>query len=69
MALGPGLALTGPAARGDWETIARHRAVLATMADGRAELEAYDTMVGLARRLVEDPGPVLAAPDAVKDAA
>ena len=74
MALGPGLALTGPAARGDWETIARHRAVLATMADGRAELEAYDTMVGLARRLVEDPpargpGPVMAAPDAVKDAA
>lgn len=76
MALGPGLALTGPAARGDWETIARHRAFLATMADGRAELEAYDTMVGLARRLVEDPGrlvedpgPVMAAPDAVKDAA
>ena len=83
MAVGPGRALTGPAARGDWETIAGHRAVLATMPDGTAELEAYDTMVGLARRLVDEPGrnvddpgpvaaaagPVAAAAGAVKDAA
>jgi predicted short-subunit dehydrogenase-like oxidoreductase (DUF2520 family) len=54
MALGPQRALTGPAARGDWETIARHRAVLSAMANGPAELDAYDTMVGLARRLVDD---------------
>jgi predicted short-subunit dehydrogenase-like oxidoreductase (DUF2520 family) len=75
MALGPERALTGPAARGDWETIARHRAVLSTMANGPGELGAYDTMVGLARRLVEDPSrldesaAVVAAPRAVRDAA
>lgn len=48
--LGPAAALTGPAARGDWGTIERHRAALA--AD---ELEAYDAMVRAARRLVDDP--------------
>jgi len=42
VALGPVAALTGPAARGDWETIARHRAVLAGMAHGPSELDAYD---------------------------
>jgi predicted short-subunit dehydrogenase-like oxidoreductase (DUF2520 family) len=50
-ALGPGHALTGPAARGDWATLERHRKVIADMPDRRAELAAYDAMVGLARRL------------------
>ena len=31
LALGPGAALTGPAARGDWETVERHRAAIAAM--------------------------------------
>lgn len=48
-ALGPARALTGPAARGDAETLARHRAAL----DPR-ELAAYDAMVGLAKRLVDN---------------
>jgi predicted short-subunit dehydrogenase-like oxidoreductase (DUF2520 family) len=52
-ALGPAAALTGPAARGDWETIERHRAVLAAL--GADELAAYDAMVAMARRLVERP--------------
>jgi predicted short-subunit dehydrogenase-like oxidoreductase (DUF2520 family) len=48
-ALGPARALTGPAARGDMETLERHRAALSP-----SELEAYDAMVSLARRLVDD---------------
>ncbi len=51
LALGPSRALTGPAARGDWNTLERHRTVIAEMPDRRAELAAYDAMVGLARRL------------------
>lgn len=47
--LGPAAALTGPAARGDEATIARHRAVLAD--DERA---AYDAGVALARRLAAE---------------
>jgi len=47
-ALGPDRALTGPAARGDIETLDRHRAAL-----DPSELPAYDAMVDLARRLVE----------------
>ncbi|HEY2565905.1 MAG TPA: DUF2520 domain-containing protein, partial [Acidimicrobiales bacterium] len=80
MALGPEAALTGPAARGDWGTISRHRAVLSGMAEGSSELEAYDAMVDLARRLVGAPAvaaepvaaePVAAVvtPRAVRDAA
>jgi predicted short-subunit dehydrogenase-like oxidoreductase (DUF2520 family) len=75
MALGPAAALTGPAARGDWETIARHRAVLAGMALGSSELDAYDALVDQARRLVDaaaplvDVPPVSVAPRAVRDAA
>jgi predicted short-subunit dehydrogenase-like oxidoreductase (DUF2520 family) len=46
--LGPRAALTGPAARGDWETIERHRAAL-----GASELAAYDALVDQARRLVD----------------
>jgi predicted short-subunit dehydrogenase-like oxidoreductase (DUF2520 family) len=45
--LGPTAALTGPAARGDWATIERHRAAL-----DPSELDAYDAMVAAARRLV-----------------
>lgn len=51
LALGPRAALTGPAARGDWETVERHRLALSEMAGHRTELAAYDAMVGLARRL------------------
>ncbi len=51
LALGPHHALTGPAVRGDWTTIDRHRSVLGTMPGARHELAAYDAMVVLARRL------------------
>ncbi len=44
--LGPAAALTGPAARGDNDTIDRHRAALAN-----DELAAYDALVAEARRL------------------
>ncbi|MBV9411041.1 MAG: DUF2520 domain-containing protein [Acidimicrobiia bacterium] len=47
--LGPARALTGPAARGDLETLTRHRAAL-----DPSELGAYDAMVDLAKRLVDD---------------
>jgi predicted short-subunit dehydrogenase-like oxidoreductase (DUF2520 family) len=45
--LGPVLALTGPVARGDWDTVQRHMDNIS--ADERV---AYRTMVELARRLV-----------------
>jgi len=48
-ALGPSRALTGPAARGDNETLERHRAAL-----DPSEVEAYDAMVALARRLADE---------------
>jgi predicted short-subunit dehydrogenase-like oxidoreductase (DUF2520 family) len=51
LALGPHQALTGPAVRGDWTTIDRHRSVLGAMPGARNELAAYDAMVVLARRL------------------
>ncbi len=54
LALGPRHALTGPAARGDWETVARHREVLAAMPGHRTELAGYDALIGLARRLSLD---------------
>lgn len=47
--LGPSAALTGPAARGDAETIAKHRAALAE--NRPDELAAYDALVDLATRL------------------
>lgn len=59
--LGPRAALTGPVARGDWETVERHRAALAP-----DELAAYDAMVAAARRLVDDgsePGSDGGAPE------
>jgi predicted short-subunit dehydrogenase-like oxidoreductase (DUF2520 family) len=54
LALGPRQALTGPARRGDWDTVEGHRTNLAAMAGHRTELAAYDAMVGLARRLSMD---------------
>jgi predicted short-subunit dehydrogenase-like oxidoreductase (DUF2520 family) len=47
VALGPAAAITGPAARGDDETLARHRAAL-----DPSERDAYDAMAALARLLV-----------------
>jgi predicted short-subunit dehydrogenase-like oxidoreductase (DUF2520 family) len=49
--LGPAAALTGPVARGDLNTIERHRQVL-----DPAELGGYDAGVDLARRLVTSDG-------------
>lgn len=46
--LGPRAALTGPAARGDWETLARHLDALP-----QGERAAYQAGAGLAVRLVE----------------
>ena len=46
--LGPAAALTGPAARGDWDTIGRHLEALP-----ESERDAYEAMVRLARRLVD----------------
>jgi len=48
-AVGPALALTGPVARGDRVTVERHRAVL-----DPAERPAYDALVELAERLVQE---------------
>jgi predicted short-subunit dehydrogenase-like oxidoreductase (DUF2520 family) len=62
LALGPRQALTGPAVRGDWDTVARHRAALGSMAGHRTELAGYDAMVGLARRLSTDTVPTGARP-------
>jgi predicted short-subunit dehydrogenase-like oxidoreductase (DUF2520 family) len=46
--LGPAAALTGPAARGDAATVARHRRALAP-----EEIAGYDAGVALARRLAQ----------------
>ena len=54
LALGPREALTGPAARGDWDTVERHRTTIAAMPAHRTELAGYDAMVALARRLSLD---------------
>jgi predicted short-subunit dehydrogenase-like oxidoreductase (DUF2520 family) len=58
LALGPRRALTGPARRGDWDTVEGHRTALAAMAGHRTELAGYDAMVGLARRLSMDTASV-----------
>jgi predicted short-subunit dehydrogenase-like oxidoreductase (DUF2520 family) len=52
--LGPHAALTGPAARGDRDTVERHRASLA--ASLPEELAAYDALVAEARRLAGGRG-------------
>jgi len=66
-ALGPRAALTGPASRGDWATIARHLEAL-----DPAERAAYGAGVALALELVAEPaaldGP-LAVPLSPADAA
>lgn len=49
--LGAAAALTGPVARGDWETVGRH---LAALADD--EREAYRALAAAARRLVDGDG-------------
>jgi predicted short-subunit dehydrogenase-like oxidoreductase (DUF2520 family) len=41
-------ALTGPVARGDWETVARHREAI-----DPSELALYDALVEAARRVVD----------------
>jgi predicted short-subunit dehydrogenase-like oxidoreductase (DUF2520 family) len=67
--LGPRRALTGPAARGDWDTVERHRRALSTLSGHRTELAAYDAMVGLARRLTMESEPVpVPAPAALPEA-
>lgn len=50
-ALGPAVALTGPAARGDEATLARHRAVI-----DPSERPAYDALAAAARRLAASRG-------------
>jgi len=55
--LGPGAALTGPAARGDEATITRHRVAI-----DPGELPGYDAGVALARRLARSRPPSLAGP-------
>lgn len=49
--LGPSLALTGPVARGDWDTVARHLAAL-----DPSEHDAYRALAAAARRLVDEGG-------------
>jgi predicted short-subunit dehydrogenase-like oxidoreductase (DUF2520 family) len=49
--LGPAAALTGPAARGDWATLERHRRALA-----EDERPGYNAGVALANRLAQDRG-------------
>jgi len=46
--LGVADALTGPVARGDWDTVARHRAAI-----DPSELELYDALVEATRRVVD----------------
>ena len=47
----PSLALTGPVARGDWDTVARHLAAL-----DPSEHDAYRALAAAARRLVDEGG-------------
>ncbi len=54
-ALGPAAALTGPVARGDWATVARHRAAL-----DPSERPGYDALVALTERLCRADGPAVA---------
>ena len=51
--LGVADALTGPVARGDWETVARHRAAI-----DPSELALYDALVEAARRVVDSESPI-----------
>ncbi|HYA67127.1 MAG TPA: DUF2520 domain-containing protein, partial [Acidimicrobiales bacterium] len=58
--LGAARALTGPAARGDLETVHRHRDMLCARAPD--ELPGYDAGVALARRLAGEPATEELAP-------
>lgn len=49
--VGPAAALTGPVARGDWDTVARHVAAI-----DPSERPAYLALAAAARRLVADDG-------------
>lgn len=49
--LGPTAALTGPVARGDWDTVRRHLAAI-----DPSERPAYLALAAAARRLVDDAG-------------
>ena len=49
--VGPSAALTGPVARGDWDTVARHLAAI-----DPSERAAYLALAAAARRLVADDG-------------
>ena len=49
--LGPAAALTGPVARGDWATVARHRQAIPT-----AEVDSYDALTAAAVLLVRSAG-------------
>ncbi|MHB8288473.1 MAG: DUF2520 domain-containing protein [Acidimicrobiales bacterium] len=55
--LGPAGALTGPAARGDFETLYRHREVMSASGFASADLAAYDACAELAQYLANgSPG-------------
>jgi len=56
--LGPGAALTGPVARGDWATVYRH-----LLAVGPAERHAYEAMASQASRLAGRDEPSIAGLD------
>ncbi len=61
--LGPRRALTGPAARGDWQTLARHLAAIP-----ESERAGYRAGVGLALQLTVGPGAVVPEPAAAPEA-
>ena len=56
-ALGPAAALTGPVARGDWETVARHLEALP-----QDERPAYEAMADRAAKLAGEPGKLAGEP-------
>ena len=53
-ALGPRLALTGPAVRGDWDTLSRHLDALPA-----PERPGYQAGAALATRLAQSPAPIV----------
>lgn len=52
-------ALTGPVARGDWDTVARHRAAI-----DPSEIDLYDALVEAAQRVVDSRSPNRRSPSA-----
>ncbi len=55
--VGPAAALTGPVARGDWDTVARHLEAIP-----EDERLTYDVLAHAARRIVDESSPTAAAP-------